>query len=281
MWPSEMMMYKLRGGASTASVDVYWEFQKNDKTFQMYTREEIEMLELAYFRWMYAQLDALGGYELPDNWESNTFLKTSDLKIPANTVDYIDLSSKGRVFFVWNDDEEYPSEHYQKRNKVVRRVRRRIVTQPIKRSDSVPDWWSRLHAKIRSAKTYCYLRSRSNEPSIIDAFCDTNVYKNRNPTLDPKMISFEENKYNGSEYNYFSSPSGNMLLVPPLDIGATDIKDFAERHGIDEWNVLYQEIMKRWKSGIWVDTEGHAVKYLHVRFEKKPLYKPLPDHTRL
>ena len=72
-----------------------------------------------------------------------------------------------------------------------------------------------------------------------------------------------------------------MLLVPPLDIGATDIKDFAERHGIDAWNTLYKEIKERWRPGLWVDTEGHAVEYLHIRFEQIPLYNPSPDHTRL
>ena len=147
--------------------------------------------------------------------------------------------------------------------------------------NTIPGWWSGLHEKIRKAKTYCYLRSRAAGPSIIDAFCSTEKYKNRNPNLDPSLISFEQSKYEGSEYNFFSTPSGNMLLVPPLGTGATDIKDFADTYGIDEWNLLYKEIMKRWKPGTWVDTEGHAVPYLHVRFEQSPLYTPRPDHTRL
>lgn len=148
-------------------------------------------------------------------------------------------------------------------------------------SNTIPDWWSALHQKIKGSNTYCYIRSRSAGPSIIDAYSSTEIYKNRNPNLEPSKIKFEESKYTSGEYNEFTSPSGNMLLVPPLDIGATDIKDFAQRYGIDEWNILYKEIMKRWGSGIWVDTEGHAVKYLHIRFERTPLYNPSPDHTRL
>lgn len=148
-------------------------------------------------------------------------------------------------------------------------------------SNTIPDWWSDLHQKIKKSNTYCYLRSRNAGPSIIDAYSSTEIYKNRNPNLEPSKIKFGEDKYNSGKYNYFKSPSGNMLLVPPLDIGATDIKDFAERYGIDEWNTLYKEIKERWRSGIWVDTEGHAVKYLHIRFEQTPLYNPSSDHTRL
>lgn len=148
-------------------------------------------------------------------------------------------------------------------------------------SNTIPDWWSDLHQKIKKSNTYCYLRSRSAGPSIIDAYSSTEIYKNRNPNLEPSKIRFGEDKYKSGEYNYFKSPSGNMLLVPPLDIGATDIKDFAERHGIDAWNTLYKEIKERWRPGLWVDTEGHAVEYLHIRFEQIPLYNPSPDHTRL
>lgn len=72
-----------------------------------------------------------------------------------------------------------------------------------------------------------------------------------------------------------------MLLVPPLRIGATDIKDFADKYGIKEWNILYEEIMKRWNRGFWVDTEGHDVKYLHIRFEPTPAYNPTSSHTKL
>ena len=46
-----------------------------------------------------------------------------------------------------------------------------------------------------------------------------------------------------------------MLLVPPLDIGATDIKDFALRYDLDEWkldpgcwnnnNLIYKEFMRK------------------------------------
>ena len=148
-------------------------------------------------------------------------------------------------------------------------------------SNTIPDWWSALHQKIRGSDTYCYLRSRSAGPSIIDAYSSTEIYKNRNPNLEPSEIKFEESKYTSGEYNHFMSPTGNMLLVPPLDTGATDIKDFAYRYEIDEWNILYKEIMERWKSGIWVNTDGHAVKYLHIRFERIPLYNPSPDHNRL
>lgn len=150
-----------------------------------------------------------------------------------------------------------------------------------RKSNTIPDWWSDLYQKIKASKTYCYLRSRGAGPSRIEAFCSTKVYKNRNPNLDPRRIRFEEKKYMSGEYNDFRSSSGNLLLVPPMDIGATDIKDFTHRYGISDWHILYEEIMKRWKSGMWVDTEGHAVPYLHVRFEQTPLYKPLPTHTRL
>lgn len=148
-------------------------------------------------------------------------------------------------------------------------------------SNTIPDWWSALHKKIRESDTYCYILSRSAGPSIIDAYSSNVRYRNRNSTLDTNLIDFEESKYTGNEYNYFKSPSGNMLLVPPLKIGATDIKDFANRYEIDEWNILYGEIMKRWEPKMWVDTEGSGVEYLHIRFEKTPLYKPSVSHTRL
>ena len=148
---------------------------------------------------------------------------------------------------------------------------------------AVPQWWSTLHDKIRKSDKYCYIRSQSAGPSIIDAFASNEIYVNKNPNLDPALIKFENDKYDtfDADYNFFQSPSGNMLLVPPLDIGATNIKDFARRNSIDEWNILYNQILKRWEPGIWVCTEGHAVHYLHIRFEKTPLYNPASDHIKL
>lgn len=143
----------------------------------------------------------------------------------------------------------------------------------------VPRWWTGLHGKIRACKHFCYLRSRGPHPSMIDAFASTEMYVNRNPTLDPRRISFEQVRY--GEYAYFQSPSGTMLLIPPLDVGATDITDFAKRYGVEEWNQLYIDIISRWRPGMWVDTSGHVVPYLHIRFERTPLYNPTSSHRRL
>ena len=143
-----------------------------------------------------------------------------------------------------------------------------------------------MHDKIKTSDKYCYICSRDSKPSsIIDAFCSTEKYINRNPSLDPTKITFEREKYTSGKYNSFKTPSGNLLLVPPLNKGATDIKDFANRYDIEEWKFLYTEIMKIWEPGNWVDTDGSLVRYLHIRFEKTPLYNPKKreeeGHTKL
>jgi hypothetical protein len=135
-----------------------------------------------------------------------------------------------------------------------------------------------LQDKIKNTDMYVYIRSRKAQPSLIDAYVGKQEYKKR-------QIVHTFNEHIGGEYfAYITSKSGNSkLLIPPLDSpsydfsGACDIKEFAEQEP-KGWSQLFDAIEEHWKNGKWVSTEGHAVAYLHIRFESK---SRLPDGPRL
>ena len=125
---------------------------------------------------------------------------------------------------------------------------------------------------------YYYICSLEESSTKFEARADkTRRYVNRNPSLDPSVVS---NQGKGAALDQYNHPtdvgtimplSRNLLLLPPLSTrGATDIKYFTKRYDAKAWGDLYRQIQgHRTAAGhVAVLTEGHQVAYLHVRYAR-------------
>lgn len=123
--------------------------------------------------------------------------------------------------------------------------------------------WMELQGQVAQCPRLCSLKGKMSQDPFIRIVESNEPYKNKNPKLDQSVIPFEWNAYACGEFKPLHRGS-ETLIIPPYDIGACDIQDFARRYSQTEWAELYAAIRRHWEGGAVFSTRPKT-HYLTVR----------------